>query len=32
MATTVVDAEVVAALRDAVRDCSDRGLTFASKW
>ena len=27
-----VDAEVVLALRSAVKDCSDRGLTFASKW
>lgn len=27
-----VDGEVVAALRDAVRDCSDRGLLYASKW
>ena len=27
-----VDGEVVAALRNAVRDCSDRGLAYASKW
>ncbi|KAI0704990.1 TPR-like protein [Cerioporus squamosus] len=27
-----VDGEVVAALRHAVRDCSDRGLAYASKW
>ncbi len=27
-----VDGEVVAALRDAIRDCSDRGLAYASKW
>ncbi|KAI0819986.1 TPR-like protein [Trametes gibbosa] len=27
-----VDGEVVAALRNAVRDCSERGLSYASKW
>ncbi|OSD06778.1 TPR-like protein [Trametes coccinea BRFM310] len=27
-----VDGEVIAALRNAVRDCSERGLSFASKW
>ncbi|TDL17279.1 TPR-like protein [Rickenella mellea] len=27
-----VDAHVVSALRRAVRDCTDRGLYFASKW
>ncbi|KAI0663596.1 TPR-like protein [Cubamyces menziesii] len=27
-----VDAEVVAGLRNAVRDCSERGLLYASKW
>ncbi|EMD37381.1 hypothetical protein CERSUDRAFT_114054 [Gelatoporia subvermispora B] len=27
-----VDGDIVAALRDAVRDCSDRGLSYASKW
>ncbi|TBU33911.1 TPR-like protein [Dichomitus squalens] len=27
-----VDEDVVAALRNAVRDCSDRGLLYASKW
>ncbi|KAJ3003858.1 hypothetical protein NUW54_g5089 [Trametes sanguinea] len=34
MAETVfkVDGEVVTALRNAVRDCSERGLSFASKW
>ena len=30
--STSVDAEVIAALRNAVKDCSARGLTFASKW
>ncbi|GJE95470.1 TPR-like protein [Phanerochaete sordida] len=29
---TSVDEDVVSALRSAVRDCSERGLTFASKW
>ncbi|KIP08436.1 hypothetical protein PHLGIDRAFT_104401 [Phlebiopsis gigantea 11061_1 CR5-6] len=30
--STLVDAEAIAALRNAVKDCSARGLTFASKW
>lgn len=29
---TAVNTDVVAALRSAVKDCSERGLTFASKW
>ncbi|KAJ3554079.1 hypothetical protein NM688_g3293 [Phlebia brevispora] len=32
MAAVVVDAEIVVALRNAVRDCSERGLAAASKW
>ena len=28
----IVDADIVAALRDAVRECGDRGLINASKW
>ncbi|TFY58515.1 hypothetical protein EVJ58_g6367 [Rhodofomes roseus] len=28
----IVDADMVAALRDAVRECGDRGLINASKW
>ncbi|OBZ67156.1 hypothetical protein A0H81_12837 [Grifola frondosa] len=32
MASMTVDVEMVVALRNAVRDCSERGLSFASKW
>ncbi|PCH43652.1 TPR-like protein [Wolfiporia cocos MD-104 SS10] len=32
MALSTVTAETVIALRDAVRDCSERGLSAASKW
>ncbi|CCM01108.1 uncharacterized protein FIBRA_03156 [Fibroporia radiculosa] len=32
MSFSTVDAETVAALRDAARDCSQRGLSYASKW
>lgn len=29
---TQVDSLIVTALREAVKDCGDRGLQFASKW
>ncbi|KAI0093061.1 cell division control protein 23 [Irpex rosettiformis] len=32
MAATAVSADLVAALRDAAQDCSERGLLVASKW
>jgi len=32
MATMTVNAEMVRALRDAARDCGERGLSSASKW
>ncbi|KAA1473901.1 TPR-like protein [Dentipellis sp. KUC8613] len=31
-AVSVVDADMVKAIRKAVADCSDRGLVFATKW
>ncbi|KAI0342117.1 TPR-like protein [Trametopsis cervina] len=32
METTVVNADMITELRGAVRDCSERGLSFATKW
>lgn len=29
---TQVDSSIITALREAVKDCGDRGLQFASKW
>jgi hypothetical protein len=29
---TQVDSTMITALREAVKDCGDRGLQFASKW